>query len=551
MSPAKRSRALRSFAVALLALTAVVLLPAVALAHPLGNATVNHYDGLHVFPDRITDTAVEDIAEIPTYQRRHAFDHGANNGQGPAEQAAYARSQCASLASALSLQVDSKTVKMVVTRSAFQQRPGAIGLPASRLECDLTGTVDVSRPATLTFADNWDSEGIGWHEVTAVGTGVTLQHSPFPAVSISHALRAYPNDLLSSPLDLRGGTVKLERGSSPSSYAPTMRLTQAGPLGHALNRLTSAFNHLVGARHVTLSVGLLALLLSVALGAGHALLPGHGKTIMAAYLVGRRGRLRDVITVGATVTLTHTAGVLLLGLAITTTAAFAPTQAERYLGATSGLIIASVGIGLLVSAVRRARPRDREGGQAHVEALTVVAERPVSDEHALTTTAARRQGQVAGGAPHPDPQGQHGHDDWQPHSHRRGGDHHHGSNHGHEHHLPPTTGTGFSKTGLVGLGVAGGLVPSPSALLVLLAAIALGRTFFGVLLVLGYGLGMAGSLSAAGLLLVKFRVRVDRYLDGTRPYWANGLLAVLPVVTALLVLAVGIGLTLRAVGGQV
>jgi len=103
----------------------------------------------------------------------------------------------------------------------------------------------------------------------------------------------------------------------------------------------------------------------------------------------------------------------------------------------------------------------------------------------------------------------------------------------------------------VGLGVAGGLVPSPSALLVLLAATALGRTWFGITLVLGYGIGMAVALSVAGLLLVKLRGRLDRWTAGTRLARANKIAAVLPILTALLVLAVGAGLALRALGGAV
>ena len=109
----------------------------------------------------------------------------------------------------------------------------------------------------------------------------------------------------------------------------------------------------------------------------------------------------------------------------------------------------------------------------------------------------------------------------------------------------------FSRTGLVGLGVAGGLVPSPSALLVLLAATALGRTWFGVFLVLGYGVGMALALCAAGLLLVRLRGRLDRLAGSTRLARADRLLAVLPVLTALLVFAVGVLLALRAAAGTV
>ncbi len=103
----------------------------------------------------------------------------------------------------------------------------------------------------------------------------------------------------------------------------------------------------------------------------------------------------------------------------------------------------------------------------------------------------------------------------------------------------------FTRRGLIGLGVAGGLVPSPSALVVLLGAIALGRTWFGVGLVVGYGLGMALTLMAAGLLLVKLRDRVDGLLSHRRGAVLTRVSAVLPLITAGLVVAVGLGLILN------
>ncbi len=103
----------------------------------------------------------------------------------------------------------------------------------------------------------------------------------------------------------------------------------------------------------------------------------------------------------------------------------------------------------------------------------------------------------------------------------------------------------------MGLGVAGGLVPSPTALLVLLGAIGLGRTWFGVGLVLSYGLGMAGTLTAAGLLLVGLRDRLDRvtFSDRLRRRSAR-LVAATPALTALLVLVVGLGLAARSLTGD-
>ena len=541
----------------------------VASAHPLGNLTVNHYDGLHLYADHLTDAAVEDVAELPTLQRKPSIDTSGDGRLSGPERTTYAGTQCRAMARALSIVVGGERVAMTVARSSYVERPGVISLTVGRLECDLTGRVDLSSKATVQVDSPWDGDGIGWHEITAVATGVSLQGSPFPARSISDELRRYPNNLLSSPLDVRSGTVTTEPGAGSSTYRIAKDLPVAGVLVRQLNRLATTFNDVVGSKHLTVGVGLLAVLLSVLLGAGHAFLPGHGKTIMAAYLVGRRGRLRDVVTVGATVTITHTAGVLLLGLAISTTASFAPTQAEQYLGVVSGLIVAGVGVGLLVAAVRKRR---RVGVATALRAAPEVDEMVAELQLDSAVVPAARL--VAGGGPgdvallapaHPGhDHGAHDHhahddgaprDDGAPHDH--GGhdhgtaDHRHGLfGRGHAHSHAPSDG-GFSKGGLVGLGIAGGLVPSPSALLVLLAATALGRTVFGVVLVLGYGLGMAGALSLAGLLLVRLRGRLDRFAGSPRLARAERLLALLPVLTALLVLAVGVGLTLRAIGGTV
>jgi len=326
-----------------------------ASAHPLGNATVNHFDGLTLYPDRVVDQAVEDVAEIPTFQRQAAIDTDGNGQLSDIERASYAARQCADMARAVSIVVAGTRVPLTVTTSSYVERPGAIQLKAARLDCQLSGPVTLSGPATVQVDSSWDGAGIGWHEITAVGSGVALKSSPFPARSISAELRKYPNNLLSSPLDVRSGSFDVTPGAGSSTYQAVRNLPVAGFLVRKLNILATAFNNTVGAKHLTVGVGLLAIVLSVLLGAGHAFLPGHGKTIMAAYLVGRKGRLRDVVTVGATVTITHTAGVLLLGLAISTTSAFAPTAAEQYLGVVSGLIVAGVGVGLLVSALRRRR----------------------------------------------------------------------------------------------------------------------------------------------------------------------------------------------------
>jgi len=514
-----------------------------ASAHPLGNATVNHYDGLSLFPDHITVRAIEDTAELPTLQRSPDIDSNGDGALSVAERAAYAARQCRSLAAAERLSTGGNRLALSVLASDYTTRPGAIQLTIGRLVCQLQATADLSRDATVTVDDQWDSEGIGWHEITAVGDGVSLQNSPFPASSISGELLHYPNNLLSSPLDVHSGSITVHPGDgAASTYRAVRALPGAALPVRALNSLANRFNALVGAKHLTVGVGLLAVLLSMLLGAGHAFLPGHGKTIMAAYLVGRRGRLRDVVTVGATVTLTHTAGVLILGALISLTAAFAPTAAEQDLAVVSGLLVAGVGVGLLTGALRRRRSSSQLASEVEdslvaldvPERVLVGADGPATHPTASASTH---------GHEHPH---EHGHS----HPHPHGAGHPHGHGHGHDNghgHGQPQR---FGRSGLIGLGVAGGLVPSPSALLVLLAAIALGRTAFGVILVLGYGLGMAGALTAAGLILVRLRGRLGSLFDGRSAATAR-LVSALPVLTACLVLVVGVGLTLRAIGGAI
>jgi len=513
-------------------------------AHPLGNATVNHYDGLRLYPDRIEDTAVEDVAEIPTLQRKPLIDTDGDGRLSRAETAAYAHRQCASLASTVTLTVGRTRLHLRVAGADYGERPGAIDLMIGRLVCRLTAAAGLSKPAAVTVDDEWDGAGIGWHELTAVGNGVTLRNSPVPAKSVSDALWHYPNDLLSSPLDQRGASISVVPGDGASSYRGDSGVPTAGAVTRLLANLATTFNGLVGRPHLTLGVGLLALLLAMVLGAGHAFLPGHGKTIMAAYLVGKRGRFRDVVTVGATVTLTHTAGVLVIGLLLSLSATLAPTVVEQDLAVVSGLIVAGVGLWLLISALRRHKPRPTV--EEELAALAAVSSGEAASALALAGTPA-----AAHDHGHDSHHHDHGHGQGQGRGQGRGRGHHDHHHAGPADRTPAGPAGGFGRKGLVGLGVAGGLVPSPSALLVLLAAVTLGRTVFGIVLVLGYGVGMALALTAAGLLLLRLRGRIGSMLGRGRLHGVQRVARALPVLTAVLVLLVGIGLALQALAGTV
>ncbi|MFD4239911.1 nickel/cobalt transporter [Streptomyces sp. NPDC058542] len=541
-------RALTTLAATALAAVASVASAPTATAHPLGNFSVNYHTGLVLRPDRIDAQVVVDRAEIAALQERPAIDSDHDGTVSDSESSVYADKVCSGLSEQLHLTVGGERADWMRSSATLVYENGEAGLKTSRLTCGLTARADLSEPADVRAETHYDTTRIGWHEMTATGQEVRLTRTDVPAASTTRELRQYPQDPLASPLDQRTASLRGEPGHGGGTVpAVVADLPGAGVISGVLAKVTGAFDSLVGAREITLPVGLLALFLALVLGASHAAMPGHGKTIMAAYLAGRRGTRRDAVTVGATVTLTHTAGVLVLGLALPVSTHLAGETVLMWLGAASGLLVTGIGLWLLTGAVR-GRPQHNHHhhgpGHSHIDHHhghhhdhDHGADSP--HHHGPVTTASTRDSAPAGElqatpavatlAP-PD----------------------------HEHH-PADTSTAprnarrTSRSGLIGMGIAGGLVPSPSALVVLLGAVALGRTAFGVLLVIGYGLGMAATLTLAGLLLVRLRERIENH-DRARNLRHSPLLRKLartgPVVTSLLVVAVGLGLTLRAATGN-
>jgi nickel/cobalt transporter (NicO) family protein len=472
----------RAAVLAALAIALVVAGATGAAAHPLGNFTVNTYSGLRVGPDRLVVDYVVDMAEIPTFQARQAIDADHDGRVAGPEASRWRDRECPRLAAGLRATLDGRQVPLAVAGSVLRFPEGVGGLDTLRLECALATPLPAG-PA-LAYTDTNLQGRVGWREITAVGDGTTLEAADVPTTSVSARLTSYPSDQLTSPLDQRTATLRLRPGgpSAPADPVAGDGTLASGARG-GVDRATAAFTALVGERSRSAGFAVVAILLAVVLGGAHALAPGHGKTVMAAYLVGLRGTLRQAVTIGATVTVTHTAGVLVLGLVLSTTRAVASERVYPWLGLASGLLLAAVGVGLLV--------RARTG---------------------------------------------HGH----PHGH--GHDHTHDHDHGQHRHA---AGPPLGRRGLVALGLAGGLVPSPSAVVVLLGGIAIGRAWFGVALVLAYGLGMAATLTGIGLLLARLRNRMDRRLQlpgGSLPARLGRLL---PAVTASVIVLVGLGLAIQ------
>jgi nickel/cobalt transporter (NicO) family protein len=448
--------------VAAIAAALVIIPVSGAFAHPLGNFTINTYSGIRVGSNGVTVHYVVDMAEIPTFQERVAI-----------ASADYGSRTCSNVARGLELTVDGAAAQLAVARSSVRRLPGAAGLQTSRLECDLR--TDVATVLhVIRYRDGNFTNRVGWHEVTALGDGATLLASSVPSKSASAELTRYPDDLLQSPLDVREATVRSRPGGAQAAADSPGATHSLLPRG--VDGATRAFTSFLAGHGSTSAFAILALLIAVGLGAVHALAPGHGKTVVAALIVGQRGSWRQGAFLGLVVTATHTAGVLALGLVLSLSSSAASDRVYPFLGLASGAMLATIGAGLLRRSVR-ARRASGTHGHAH-------------------------------GHPHP----------------------HGGSE------RPMSTRT------LAAMGLAGGLVPSPSAVVVLLGAIALQRAWLGVALVVAYGAGMAITLCSAGVLLSRMRGILDRRAG--RDLF-DGLARVLPTFTASLITVVGLTLAAR------
>ncbi len=550
----------RALVVLLLSVLGLTLMGAApASAHPLGNFTVNSADRVQVVRSGVAVLHVLDLAEVPTLQLSQPSKGVDTNGDGElddAELTSYAKNECVTIAGELTLSVDGSRSPLSVAQASGQQRPGQAGLATARLECRLTAP---DRPlATVALTDEATVSRNGWKEITLLSSCGRLAASTVPTDSASNLLTAYPQDLLRSPLNVTSASAKIEPGG-PCTDGADASTTADKVQARGVGRLTAAFTDFVKRPTLTPAFVVLAVLLSIGFGAAHAVAPGHGKTVVAAYLIGQRGTRRQALWLGATVTVAHTGSVLALGALLTLTTLANPELLVPYAEVLSGLLLALLGGYLLYGARRTLRVADHIHDDDHHH-VARTPDDPDDHEHPHDHDHEHPHDH---GHEHPHDHGHGGHDhgdhgDHHPHGVRElvpvgaGSDlvvaevartpvvHSHG---GRRHSHAPLDDKPLGWRSLATMGLAGGLVPSPSALIVLLGATALGRAWFGVILVLFYGLGMAMTLTAAGLFLLRTQAML------TRRGWAIGegstALRLLPLITAGLVVLVGAVLVVR------
>ena len=488
----------------LLVLAAVAIIvaaaPSPAFAHPLGNFTVNLASRIEMAPGRVRIGYVVDMAEIPAQQARPDVDDDGDETLSQAELDAWASEAAGDIERNLSLAIDGAPVALRRDCATASESPGQAGLPVLRLEAGFSATVPES--GSVVYRDGNYAGNIGWHEVTAAGVdGVGLEGSTVPARSMSDGLRSYPRDLLSSPLDVRAASFTYGPGASEASASPACAGASAGSTGARPGDAGGGFADLVARSDLGAGVIALSMLLALGFGALHAIGPGHGKTLMAAYLVGAGGRARQAVAVGGAVAVMHTASVLALGvLVLSLERTFPPERVYPWLGLASGLVALGLGAALLVR---------RLGAWANG--------RRTEREHRVAGDEARS------------PQG---------HRHAREGlDHDHGPG-GHVHLAPDAP--VLSRRGLMALAVAGGILPSPTALVVLLSAVSFQRVAFGLALIAMFSVGLAASLIVVGLLALRARDAVSSRLS-------TGLGRLVPVLSASVIVAVGAFLTVRGI----
>ena len=472
--------------VGLLVTLAVAASAGIASAHPLGNYTVNRAVAVRVAPAAITVRYVIDMAEIPAFSELQQIDRDGDGMTDAEELASYAAAACELVRSSLELVIDEAAAPLQLLGEPQISLPaGAGGLPTLRLICAFDGIEPANGATSVRVADPTDDGHIGWREVTIfAGPGVVIDTADVPSVSPSAELTSYPADALQSPPDVRTGTATFhqEVGASVGSDGAT----QLPPLrGVNANDPLAA---LVGGE-LTPATAMAAILLAVLLGALHAVSPGHGKALIAAYLIGSRGSVRHAATLGVTVAATHTSGVFVLG-AVTLLAGqfFVPERVIEWLSIASGLLVALLGAGLVIRAIRTAT-----SGSDHTH-------------------------------PHPHPHAPH------PHPHSPG-------------EPPPAE---LRRRNVITLGLAGGMVPSASALIVFLVAISTGRLLFGMVLIGAFGAGMAVVLGglAVAVTLLRGSVRAPTGLATQR--WARYAVGSLPLVSGAAVLVAGVSLSIAA-----
>jgi|GEM_PF-77357 nickel/cobalt exporter len=538
----------------------LLLSSATSFAHPMGNFSVNHYSRIKIGQRSIEIRYLIDMAEIPTFQEVRQSDFTAKADDPSTSR--YLDRQEQLLKEGLRLEGDGRVVRLDTISRHVAFADGAGGLPTMKIGFVFRGKLDVTAGAhKLFYFDNNFPGRTGWKEIVVLGDRVAILDSSAPGTDRSQELTNYSSDALNSPPQqlsaLVGFRISLsepERSSStgvigtsstgmtprgaktahrssalqstnqrqrrPSSATSSGVTTSSDlndaqstaggvaaptvapmPLAtHAQNTPRSRFTELISTQgKLSFWVLFSAALIAAGLGAIHALEPGHGKTIVAAYLVGSRGTARHAVLLGIVVTAAHTAGVYLLGaLTLYASRYIVPEQLYPWLGAISGLSVAGLGIFIFLRHwTGETGEHSHAPGEQHSHWFLSMF------KQATATELSNRVAIHAGSKP---------------------------------------VERVLSLRELSLLGITGGIVPCPAALVVLLSAFSLHRIGFGLFLITAFSFGLAAVLVIVGLTMV-----YAKNLMSSRLQAGNTALRYLPFLSSAFMVVLGVGITASAV----
>jgi ABC-type nickel/cobalt efflux system permease component RcnA len=489
-----------------------LLAAAAAFAHPLGNLSVNHYARLEPEAKGVEVTYVLDLAEIPSFESIESWGVAKDAPKDVLQ--AKAAEQARVWVSDLVFTENGKLLTPEIESTELEVQDGAGNLPVFRVTMKLH--VD-GAGGRFEFEDRNYAKRAGWREIVIrPGAGADVAKASNGDAELSQGLTKFPEDLTRAPRDTRAwlewrvasGPVTRKPVIEPLPAAATPRASAApaagppepAPIG-AVQR-GDAISRILRMKEIPWPLMAALLALAFWFGALHALEPGHGKTMVAAYLVGSRGTPKHAVLLGAMVTFTHTISVFTLGLGtMFLSRYFMPDRISKVLGIVSGLTIIGIGTMLLW---RRA---GADPGHAHTH------------DH------------------------RHVHDHDHGHTHSRAHDHHHPHTHTHDGHTHPHTHAHvpegeISMGSLIALGASGGLVPCPSALVLLLGAISIGRPGLGMVLLVAFSLGLAIVLMATGMAVL-----YAKSLFPERKQERSAFFRYMPVISAAAIVAIGVVMT--------
>ena len=506
--------------------TRLLALPIFALlmnAHPMGNFSVNHYSRLIVGPQQVDIVYALDLAEIPTFELLEAWHLTAASPRQSLEQKA--AQQMRDWTGKLTVQSNGKTIHPVYESSELTVSDGAGNMPVMRITAKLR-VPGVS--GKLDYEDGNYPERAGWKEVVvAPGKGATLGNSSVGTEDRSHGLKVYPQDAALAPPQVLKASAQWTSEApvvvaavantpapvatpqaAPAAVDAPAEVAAAAPASVPAAAQANGMvvrgdflSELLRRKEISFRMILIGLAVAFGLGAMHAFSPGHGKTMVAAYLVGSRGSFKHAAFLGAMVTFTHTISVFALGFVTLFLSRYIlPEQLYPVLGAISGITIVWIGGTLFFRRIKKLRPHHHHDHDGHDH----------QHDHS------------------------HSHDHDPGHSH----DHDHGHDHGPNGHTHVPEGE-VTMGSLIALGASGGLVPCPSGLVILLSAIAIGRVGLGIVLLVGFSAGLAVVLTSIGLLVVFAK----SWLPDAEAAAASPAFRYIPIASAAVVVILGILMT--------